>query len=418
MYLPRLQSDDGHLKETIPRSRYAFLSLPSPVCSPNFFQLRAFLTFFLFFAFSDPERCVLWAIYSNNMDFLKLPEKKILNKVICDFHFKENNFMNYKRERLTKTLAIPSIYITPETNEEVDLIENPTDWVTENKKMPLPASFSQSNRINLDSSADLFDEAVTVEAVEESPTKIAPIFKKRKIETSANTTVVRILNGAPGSSDISIQKIAKKLPTVTKTAPTTNVVKVSNGNYTIRHIPASSAPKIIKNEILTQPRPIEQEFIVPFSATDEPIEAVPVVQTAPAPSTSIVNMEELQPMLQQITEIKEMLNKRSLEVPPSPAPVKEEATNISQSQLNKVQLFNGIKRYLSPSMIALLRMELFTAPGREYKKDEKIICQELLQLGEDTYNFLNDEWRLRLPAKSSVQEWIESKMSEEDDDAS
>lgn len=323
---------------------------------------------------------------------------------------------------MTKTLAIPSIYIVPGTNEEVDLIENPTTWVTENKAMPLPASFSASNRINLDS-ADLSAEGETFEAVEEPP-KSAILLKKRKIEAPTSTSVVRILNKTPGSSEISIQKIAKKLPTVTKAeiSPTTNVVKVSNGNYTIRHVPASSStPKIIKQEILKPPHSVEQEFIVPFSVTDEPVEAVPVVQSSPTPSTTIVNMEELQPMMMQISEIKELLNKRQSEVLQSPAVargIKEEPTNISQSQLNKVQLFNGIKRYLSPSMIALLRMELFAAPGREYKKDEKIICQELLQLGEDTYNFLNDEWRLRLPAMASVQEWIESKMSEEDDDAS
>lgn len=338
--------------------------------------------------------------------------------------------MNYKRERLTKTLAIPSIYIVPDTHEEIDLAKNPTAWVIENKKRPLPASFNKTSRINLDMAADMTttlqedEDEDALLLVEEQ--KTSPVIKKRKIESPASTTVVRILNKTPGSNEIPVRKALNTLPTVKTTSPTTNVVKVSSGSYTIRQVPG---PKILKQEILTPrrlleqkistpKRVVEQEFIVPFPVTDEPVEAVPVASlSSPAQSTSSLNLEELKPIMRQITEIKQMLNKQQ-EAPPVPVTVKEESTNISQSQLNKVQLFNGIKRYLSPSMIALLRMELFAAPGREYKTDEKIICQELLTLGEDTYSFLSDEWRLRLPAKTAVQGWIDSKISEEDDDAS
>lgn len=69
-------------------------------------------------------------------------------------------------------------------------------------------------------------------------------------------------------------------------------------------------------------------------------------------------------------------------------------------------------------MNALLRIELFYTPNREYKKDEKIICQEILSLGERTYDYFSEEWRLRLPAKQDVQRWIQEEVCEEDEDAS
>jgi len=369
-------------------------------------------THFFHFPVRDPERCVEWAIFSNNMDFLDLPLNKILNKVICDFHFKENNFMNYKRERLTKTNAVPTIYISPNTNAEVDLLTNPTNWVEENKKKELPATFLKSERINIDESslsAVTFDDPVT------SP----PPVKKLKQNDS-----IRILNGKAGASkDITVQRIVKKLPVVTASSPSK-----AGEHYTIRKIaspsvkPTASGAKVIKQEIISLP-PAEELLLEVESNIDLPAEAPPVItitksrQSSPTKADKV--SEDLKPFLmdslKQIAEIKEMLNEK-----PAPSTSKEsgESQSISQSHLNKVQLFNGIKRYLSPSMNALLRIELFSTPGREMKKDEKIICQELLQLGDKTYNFLSDEWRLRLPAKKEVQQWINERETEEDDDAS
>lgn len=370
-------------------------------------------TFLSFYnLFRDPERCVEWAIFSNNMDFLDLPLNKILNKVICDFHFKENNFMNYKRERLTKTNAVPTIYISPDTNVEVDLLTNPTSWVEANKKKQLPVSFLKSEKINIDESsysAGTFDDPQT------SP----PPVKKIK-----HNDTIRILNGkAGGSGDITVQRIVKKLPVVTASSPSK-----AGEHYTIRKIvaptvkPAASGAKVIKQEILSQKAP-EELLLEVESNIDLPAEAPPVITITKSRQSSPIKAdkvsEDLKPILmdslKQIAEIKEMLNEK-----PAPSTSKESSENqsISQSHLNKVQLFNGIKRYLSPSMNALLRIELFSTPGREMKKDEKIICQELLQLGDKTYNFLSDEWRLRLPAKKEVQQWIDERETEDDDDAS
>lgn len=374
------------------------------------------------------ERCLEWAIYSDNMDFMSLSPTKILNKVICDFHFKENNFMNYKRERLTKTNAVPTIYVSPENNAEVDLATTPTHWVTANKAKAPTTSLQPVNAINIDESSvnNSMDEVI------KSPPK-----KLKMIQTlPSSTSAVRILNvSANSGSEVSFHKVAKKLPVVSRIVlPSTspNVIKVDKERFTIRKVPIQKvpssplAPKIIKQEILRSQDSISLESV---ESTLSMIEEAPIVlATVDKPDTQ-ANMnpqsmqEDLKPILldslKQIAEMKEMLNdSKKLKVEPPTPKVSDESSPISHSQFNKVQLFNGIKRYLSPSMNALLRIELFSTPGREYKKDEKIICQELLQLGEKTYDFFNDEWRLRLPAKKDVQTWVDQKIAEEDDDAS
>lgn len=358
------------------------------------------------------------------MSFLDLPSQKILNKVICDFHFKENNFMNYKRERLTKTNAVPTIYISPKNQEEVDLVTSPTEWVLENQKSAIPSSFRRSSNysINVDESGTASDSFVFEEEQPPSP-------KKVKLETPLNSTM-RILNSSVSSSGgaITVRKIVKKTPNAIDSP---EVVKQHSGDYTIirpvQKTPVKAVPKIVKQEIL-QPSSFEDlpaslvEVVLPPTNYAKPQSSSTYTKSQPSPTRSVT--DDLKPAIldsiKQIAEIKEMMLNRKPEfvaVPQPERPTEQEA-NISQSQLNKVQLFNGIKRYLSPSMSALLRMELFAAPDREYKKDEKIICQELLQLGDKTYSHLADEWRLRLPAKKDVQDWLDEQMAEEDDDAS
>lgn len=347
-----------------------------------------------YFYFSDTARCVEWAIYSDRMDLLNLAPQKLLNKVVCDFHFQESNFMNYKRERLTKTTAVPTIYRNADKTE-TDLKKNPPEWVEANRKA-VPEAYLQSSLINMDESLDFT-------SVEEEDLP-APT-KKMKAELSS--TPVRILNGTTVTK--ARVPVRKELPT--KSQPqVTKVVKVAGGNFRIHEM--ASSPKILKQEIIRPAIATEEEHFEEIETIDQIPCSTPL---------KVERTEEVNPiLLKQIAEIKEMINKnQAASTSFADVSIKsEEATNISQSQFNKVQLFNGIKRYLSPSMIALLRMELFAAPAREYKKDEKIICQELYLLGESTYTFLTDEWRLRLPATKDVESWIEQKTYEDDDDAS
>ncbi|XP_073838263.1 uncharacterized protein [Musca autumnalis] len=100
-----------------------------------------------------------------------------------------------------------------------------------------------------------------------------------------------------------------------------------------------------------------------------------------------------------------------------PTTIVKQATPISANTLSKAQLFNGIKRYISSSMMALLRMEMFGNSDREWKTDEKQVATDLLRLGENVYKFFTDEWRLRLPGLRDVRNWLSQsvQLDEEED---
>lgn len=74
--------------------------------------------------------------------------------------------------------------------------------------------------------------------------------------------------------------------------------------------------------------------------------------------------------------------------------------------MTKIQLFNGIRRYLNPSMVALLRMEIFGGAERDYRPDEKQIAKELFGLNASVYDYMREEWRFRLPSKAQVESWL------------
>ncbi|XP_013110128.2 uncharacterized protein LOC106088958 [Stomoxys calcitrans] len=74
----------------------------------------------------------------------------------------------------------------------------------------------------------------------------------------------------------------------------------------------------------------------------------------------------------------------------------------------KTQLLNSITGYINDSMLALLRMEMFGGPEREWKPDERQIAVDLLCLGETVYKYFTDVWRLRLPRLQDARIWAET----------
>ncbi|XP_067648090.1 putative leucine-rich repeat-containing protein DDB_G0290503 [Eurosta solidaginis] len=77
----------------------------------------------------------------------------------------------------------------------------------------------------------------------------------------------------------------------------------------------------------------------------------------------------------------------------------------TNANLSKAQLFNGVKKYVSSSMAALLRMDMFGNTDRAWKPDERRVAIDLIQLGDEVYNYVSDEWRLRLPTISEARCW-------------
>jgi hypothetical protein len=254
-------------------------------------------------------------------------------------------------------------------------------------------------KIQLMNNIDIDHKEVTIEFESYE----SPPIKKPKIEIqSVQKVPVKILNS-------NYESTPKTLPTQSSsTSVVKSIVKSGNQSYTIRKIsPAKqrTKPEETQNNILSTVQILDMN-------DDKDLYQNMVLIEPEQQEVKEESLSELKPLLEQSLResaaIKQLLKQKLTSTPTqNETPTKSNDTSsISKSHMNKTQLFNGIKRYLSPSLTALLRMELFGAPSREYTNDEKIICTEILQLGDDTYNFLAEEWRLRLPAIDKVKDWM------------
>lgn len=127
----------------------------------------------------------------------------------------------------------------------------------------------------------------------------------------------------------------------------------------------------------------------------------------------------------QLVKLKKVQPKPVLSSPP-PQPITMTSSTLlpkpkqDKAPLTKPQLFNGVRRYLNPSMVALLRMELFGDPEREYRPDEQEFSMELLNQSVNTdinvFDYMRSEWRFRLPPKNVVEQWIRKRQETDDGD--
>ncbi|CAK1580413.1 unnamed protein product [Parnassius mnemosyne] len=73
----------------------------------------------------DKVRCHQWLINARRLDFLNLKVSQLKNRVVCQYHFKDEYFMNFKKEKLTFE-AIPTEdgpYCDPNTS-----VDNSQDY--------------------------------------------------------------------------------------------------------------------------------------------------------------------------------------------------------------------------------------------------------------------------------------------------
>lgn len=320
--------------------------------------------------------------------------------------------MNYKREKLNKTNAIPTIYLSDDL--EIDLMESPTDWVAENELQANSEELTTPKNIDMDEQCQMVEYDFQVS----DSTADSPPSKKIRIDTQKQPIKILNIEAFPKVN------VVQSTPKQTKNVFAATVPS-SSSKKPVRLLPVKTEPKGYsirrvspKKEYYTQQSVIEE---VPLLLIESEAQNAEVEESAG-------KTDELKTLLFQCmkdnADIKDLIIKqqgaaRRESSSSSHVTQPEESSVITQSHLNKVQLFNGIKRYLSPAMVALLRMDLFCgSSSREYKADEKVICKEILQFGNEVYSFLSDEWRLRLPPKETVEKWIREQQDQDEDDAS
>ncbi|XP_062540150.1 uncharacterized protein LOC134208075 [Armigeres subalbatus] len=402
---------------------------------------------FFHFPIRDWPRLEIWAINAGRLEFKELPLSKLKNKVVCQDHFENRMFMNYLQEGLVKT-AVPRLDILEDGktwNVETNEINEREEWIIPEKNESVETETTRMEIQFVDSEHEEFNITPVL-----SPPKI--LNKTNKKSTSAMALLATVNNedhkqeapAAPAPTAILRKVLVKRKP---KPSADNSPKKSKVQLLSIHRLPVKSLPNSVQQRDSTAEE--IPSMVMPSSSTDVTEEtlaqAAPRTQSAPieppaSPAVTIITDPayhvKLDEATARIAEVKKLLtdvlNKpipepKVIEVPvPTPMPVPvhkcEPQSDESGSKMekgphmNKVQLFNGIKRYLNPTMVALLRMELFAgAPERQWKSDEKSLAVELVNLGENVYGHFLDEFRFRLPAKKDALKWKEDALDDEDD---
>lgn len=153
--------------------------------------------------------------------------------------------------------------------------------------------------------------------------------------------------------------------------------------------------KLSRTEVETQTLPNDHEKVEAGTQT---------LEEEPTRDQLLLQYNKLKSDYEQIKKENSLLKLAQSEAPKIPTTNKSAANS-----LTKPQLYMGIKKYLGPTMAALLRIELFGgSEDRSWKEDEQQFAVELLQLGEEVYKYCCDEWRFRLPPLRLARTWLEA----------
>ncbi|KAH8339799.1 hypothetical protein KR074_010944 [Drosophila pseudoananassae] len=163
---------------------------------------------------------------------------------------------------------------------------------------------------------------------------------------------------------------------------------------------------IPRKEAETQTLPDDQERPARLEAETQ------TVEEQPTRDELLLQCSQLKSDYEKIIKENSLLKLAQSELPKIPSTNKSAANS-----LTKPQLYMAIKKYLGPTMAALLRIELFGgSEDRSWKEDEQEFAVELLQLGEEVYKYCCDEWRFRLPPLRLARTWLETENQTSKDD--
>uniref|UniRef100_A0A1Q3FDE9 THAP-type domain-containing protein n=1 Tax=Culex tarsalis TaxID=7177 RepID=A0A1Q3FDE9_CULTA len=408
---------------------------------------------FFHFPIRDWERLERWAAFADKEEFKELPLAKLKNKVVCEEHFRNNMFMNYLREGLVKT-AVPTLEVLENGqiwDLETDEVGERELWVVpgggknvsmggtggdpllvpiENDSSRMEIQFLDSAEIMEDDGGygeqpdPMSAEPVILNKVHkvkpvpvpvEKPALRKVVMKRKKAPASdmprAKMQILSIQrigskqNDPPASPQLSEPASLEEVPSATMPSSSTDVAETEK-----------SSPPVVVIQQQPPPQPTTVPIIDPnilqkldrnSTKIDEVKKLLQDVLNRPVPEPKVITVQVPTPV----------------PAPPPPPPVTPTRARSpspkperSGPHMNKVQLFNGIKRYLNPTMVALLRCEMFGGSAeRPWKPDERTLAVELLNLGENVYDHFCDEFRFRLPAKKDARKWKEQNELDDDD---
>uniref|UniRef100_A0A182YJR5 Uncharacterized protein n=1 Tax=Anopheles stephensi TaxID=30069 RepID=A0A182YJR5_ANOST len=375
----------------------------------------------------DRERLAVWAKNANHMEYLDLPIDKLSNKVVCQEHFERPMFMNELRERLTK-LAIPRLM--PQPDGTVLNVESCKSSPAEDALEPVQSSSEQTSLHKIDQLEVGQKVRKSVRPVEPAKKKIKILNSETLIPSKAGTPceVIRIdtseIHEAKRLLKLFNTKTSSKQHRQASPVRITKATIINDENGEPPYSEDEEQVDYIQHEIQPSDEPGESSSSashqqdVPNSTVGNVVTLIPSPVTVPVLDPAL--MEKMDQNAREIGELKQLV--QELANRPEPQPMVSAAAAPTRvvmekgPQLTKAQLFSSIKRYLNPSMVTLLRMELFAGSAeRPWKPDEKSLAVDMINLGDQVYDYFKEEFRFRLPPKSEAKQWQESGEIDADD---
>lgn len=408
---------------------------------------------FFHFPYKDDDRCKKWAVCSDKLSFLQLPWTQLRNKTVCEDHFIQSSFMNFKKERLVKT-AIPTLNRSKDgIIHEFELDDSMLASLVycfngkgaHQKTIDLPDSHPQkrtfhvSLAVNEHPSAD--EELIDTIVLNEANTS-DPLAHNKSTHNSniLNDTKPIVLNRV-------VRKTVKKfsLRNVPNEDTTSKRTEYTSDENEAVFIPNKKVKKEPSDKIASVGRTYGKSNT---SNTIAPVDFQELERTSPTMDNGVSDvmtadilekinhieerdankvdkalyMQMMTEHTKQIDDLKKLLTEKLADKKDASNQGYTSASSSTDARLirvekgpamTKVQLFNGIRKYLNPTMVALLRMEMFGSSEREYRADEKQLSKELYNLNQNVYDYMRDEWRFRLPPKADVEEWLKNSDDDE-----
>lgn len=322
-------------------------------------------THFFHFPVRMPARCEMWAKYADKMNFLEFPDDKLKNKVICQHHFHDNCFMNYKKESLTKTAVPTLLQLTP--NIQIDF-ENDSEEEVARK-------IAETQAVKA---------AVAIRVKRPSADPVSkPVEKK--------TRLIKTEMVLPDlTSNVEEEILYNEEPVILNEVPARKLLR-KNGSQT--------STIIIKP--VSNPEP---QFM---NLSHDVLNLKPMQKLLNDQTAEIQDLKQM--LFQTMALVQKQSDSSSSDKFGSPSEIK------SDRNMTKIQLFNSIKRYLNPTMVTMLRMEMFGGSDRDWKKDEMDFAMELKNLGDNVYEYMTDEWRFRLPSQKELNLWAQEHTVNDED---
>ncbi|EDW79274.2 uncharacterized protein Dwil_GK25507 [Drosophila willistoni] len=319
---------------------------------------------FFKFPVRHPKRLEAWLKNCSNEEITELADlKKLANRAVCARHFRVECFMNYKMDRLiasqmpNPTLMRINKYLAwdienLDTHGEPKMVklEKPTA-----KHLIPPAEFECPLGFDSDDYADVTEED------EEMPDSL-----------DADTIQTIDVKATKRKEDEEVEKPLLQQEKEELKQDTKRLRMLA-----FRLVDEGHSLENIEDEINTDVESVE---------------------------TSIQNAhDELQRKYDKLLDDHEQLKKSKA----SEMLSQTASSSSSLKTLTKTQLYQGLKKYLGPTMAALVRMEMFGGiDDREWQDDERQFAMELLQLGDEVYTYCSEEWRFRLPSLRLVRNWL------------